>query len=80
MSRLSGKMEASRLSLDKALEQAFEHELRTSTEVIRSSISPFERYVRHETEKVKGLREDLTEVRDRARAMQRDLHGGTDAP
>ena len=77
--RMSQRMESSREALDSALKQAFEHELRTSIELIRSSISPYERYVLHEAEKVARLQEELIAVRDRARDMQRDLHGGREA-
>jgi ribosome biogenesis GTPase A len=78
-SRLRQRIEMSREAMDSALQKAFEHELRTSKELIRSSISPYERYVLHETENVRRLQEELNFVRERARDMQRDLEGGSDA-
>ena len=55
--------------LDRAILSTFDHELRHANEVIRGSISPFERWVAHTRKKTSRSKEELQAIRQEARRL-----------
>jgi tRNA U34 5-carboxymethylaminomethyl modifying GTPase MnmE/TrmE len=76
--RVGAKLSDAGGALDRVIEEAFEHELRNTSELIRSSIAPYERYVTHEAALNRQLQAELGDVRDRARALEKALKGARD--
>ena len=74
--RFESRSATAQAEFDEAILSAFDHELRHSRELIRGSIAPFERWVKHTRKKTDKAREDLQSIRQETRRLTAVLGKG----
>ena len=59
--------------LDRAMTEQFARQLEGALEGIRAALAPYVRFVRAEHERVRGFRDNLSALQDRARALRHQI-------